>query len=147
MPDASHPFPNSAAHDWSGAFNALPPEAPPADGWARLATRLDARRKPRRVAAWVGLAAAAAVVAVIAWPRESPVAGTTSAGAMEVASQEAVIPREAAGSDNSVAVAADPTRTDVAAVAAAAAPARKDVVASTVPARAVATRPCRNDRL
>ena len=68
MPDASHPYP-AAPLDWSDAFNALPLETPPGDAWARLALQLHARPASRRVPAWLGVAAAAAVVAVLAWPR------------------------------------------------------------------------------
>jgi hypothetical protein len=67
MPDASH-LPPEAPRDWAAAFAALHAESPPADAWANLSGALDARRRPRRIPAWLGLAAAAAIVAVIAWP-------------------------------------------------------------------------------
>jgi hypothetical protein len=49
---------------WRDAFAALPLDAPPADGWSRVAARLDARR--RRLPLW--LATAAALVLAIALP-------------------------------------------------------------------------------
>lgn len=50
---------------WHDAFAALPPDTPPADGWARLSRRLDARRRPPR---WPLPLAAAAVLALAAVP-------------------------------------------------------------------------------
>ena len=67
MPDStSHPS-HSPAH-WHVAFAALPLEQAPADGWATVAQRLDARR--RRLSRWpLPLAAAAALALTIvpAW--------------------------------------------------------------------------------
>jgi hypothetical protein len=91
MPDASDP--RGRPFGWGDAFAALPADVPPADGWARVAARLDARaahrsspevasmparmtgaasRRPRRFvrgAGWLGAAAAAALALVVAWPR------------------------------------------------------------------------------
>jgi hypothetical protein len=63
MPDfATHP--EGAPRDWGAAFAALPPEAPPADGWARVAARLPARRSR-----WpLHLATAAALLLAVALP-------------------------------------------------------------------------------
>lgn len=58
---------------WGEAFAALPMEAPPGDGWARVARRLDARssrhgnaRRERRTT-WLIGAAGAAVLVLVAW--------------------------------------------------------------------------------
>jgi hypothetical protein len=58
---------------WGEAFAALPQEAPPGDGWGRVASRLDARaappgavRRERRTNWAIGLASAAVLV-VAAW--------------------------------------------------------------------------------
>jgi hypothetical protein len=107
MPDASHPHERSPA-GWSDAFAALPPETPPAGAWARVAARLDARTPavaaatgstrapvhggPRigRVAGWIGLATAAALALVVAWPHRDapgglPPASDAAAAATDVA--------------------------------------------------------------
>lgn len=42
MPDAIRPSPPD---DWRAAFAALPPDETPADGWSRVAARLDARKR------------------------------------------------------------------------------------------------------
>src|SRR5690606_24035741 len=82
-PTRSRPMPDTTARnpgfprDWSDAFNALPLEAPPRDAWSRLAPHLGTQRRPRHLPAWLGLAAAAAVVAVIAWPRTPSLVGAT----------------------------------------------------------------------
>lgn len=69
MPDATRSMP---PNDWRDAFAALPMDAPPADGWAHVAARLDARRR-RSLQLW--LATAAALVLAIAlpwqWQRDS----------------------------------------------------------------------------
>jgi hypothetical protein len=62
MPDATRPLP---PNDWREAFAALPLDAPPTDGWSRMAARLDARRR-RNLRLW--LASAAALVLAIALP-------------------------------------------------------------------------------
>lgn len=87
MPDTCHPSsPAGAARDWSDAFNALPLEAPATDPWPALVRRLGARRRNPHLPAWLGLAAAAAVIAVLAWPRaESPIAPSPIVGATQVA--------------------------------------------------------------
>lgn len=64
---------------WQEAFAALPSETPPADGWHRLSSRLPARR---RTPAWMGFAAAAALVAIVVapWDRfDEPGAATVEA--------------------------------------------------------------------
>src|SRR5690606_35508549 len=68
---------------WQEAFAALPPESPPPDGWQRLSARMPARR---RAPAWMGVAAAAALVAIVVapWGRvDEP--GKTRIGAAEAA--------------------------------------------------------------
>lgn len=50
--------------DWSAAFAALPLEAPPSDGWQRIAGRLPATRRTRWPL-WLAAAAALALVAVL----------------------------------------------------------------------------------
>lgn len=87
MPDTCHPSsPAGAARDWSDAFNALPLEAPATDPWPALVRRLGARRRNPHLPAWLGLAAAAALIAVLAWPRaESPIAPSPIARATQVA--------------------------------------------------------------
>lgn len=67
MPDASHPD-RPTPLDWGSAFASLPQALPPAHGWERVSAGLDRRRR-RRVPAWIGLAAAATVAAVMVWPR------------------------------------------------------------------------------
>lgn len=56
---------------WNEAFAALPSEQPPTDAWRQLAVRLPSRR---RAPAWIGLAAAATLVAVLVapWERREP---------------------------------------------------------------------------
>ena len=82
MPDASHLISNPPG-TWTEAFAALPQEAPPRDAWAKVSRKLDTRRRKRRpLPAWLGIAAAAAVVAVIAWPHTpAPDDATRRAGA------------------------------------------------------------------
>lgn len=67
MPDAERNHDPLAA-DWSGAFAALPMEAPPADGWQRIARALDApsRRTRSRTARWPAWLAMAATVSAVA---------------------------------------------------------------------------------
>ena len=67
MPDTRRQ--NETPRDWTDAFLALPQEAPPADVLRSFTKRLDARDRRRRVPAWLGLAAAAAFVAIALWPR------------------------------------------------------------------------------
>jgi len=75
MPDASshRTLPSS----WGEAFAALPPEAPPAGGWARLARALPEHRR-QRWPAWVALAAALALIAIVPlrWSRPDAPAAT-----------------------------------------------------------------------
>jgi hypothetical protein len=69
---------------WHGAFAALPQETPPAQGWDRLAARMDVdarqiARKARsyaRAPAWIGLAVAATFAVVMVWPRHEAPAPT-----------------------------------------------------------------------
>ena len=61
MPDASSH--RTLPSGWGDAFAALPAELPPAGGWERVARALPMQR--RRWPAWVALAAALAVVAVV----------------------------------------------------------------------------------
>lgn len=74
---------NAMPDTWHGAFAALPQEAPPAQGWKRLAARMDAEaaiaRKARssgRAPAWLGLAVAATLAVVMVWPRHEAPAPT-----------------------------------------------------------------------
>lgn len=75
MPDASSH--RTLPPGWGDAFAALPAEAPPAGGWERVARALPVQR--RRWPAWVALAAALAVVAVVPlrWSRQDAPATTT----------------------------------------------------------------------
>jgi len=63
MPDATHPLP---PNDWRDAFAALPLDAPPTDGWSRVAARLDARRR-RRLPLWLATAAALVLAVALPW--------------------------------------------------------------------------------
>jgi hypothetical protein len=95
MPD--HVTPGNAMPDtWHGAFAVLPQEAPPAQGWERLATRMDAKaataRKARsygRAPAWIGLAVAATFAVVMVWPRHEAPAPTVEPSHARLASQPA----------------------------------------------------------
>lgn len=86
MPDASShrtfrggPPPSG----WSEAFAALPPEAPPAGGWERVARAFSGRalpeRRRHRWPAWVAIAAVLALVAIVPlrWSRPDAPAATT----------------------------------------------------------------------
>lgn len=82
--------------DWSRAFAALPQETPPAQGWERLAARMDGdghgiarkARAYRRAPAWIGLAAAATLAMIALWPdREAPV-GTRPARDPQIAATQ-----------------------------------------------------------
>jgi hypothetical protein len=86
MPDASHPQPPRPP-DWSRAFAALPQEAPPQRAWDTLSARLDARRT-RRWPAWLALAAALALVALLPLRQvdDAPANGTRAPGATQTAS-------------------------------------------------------------
>ena len=59
MPDLPTP------RDWGEAFAALPAETPPADSWARVATRLDARAAPARWPRWLAVAAVLAIAVAL----------------------------------------------------------------------------------
>lgn len=68
MPDTAHPN-TLPPGDWNAAFAALPTEAPPTDGWARLSRQLEVR-ETRRAAVhrrnrWLTIAAALALVALL----------------------------------------------------------------------------------
>jgi hypothetical protein len=52
--------------DWGEAFATLPQERPADDGWARVAAKLDARRKPRWTM-WLATAAALALAISMPW--------------------------------------------------------------------------------
>lgn len=64
MPDAPPRSPVSPPVDWGEAFAALPMEAPPAPGWPRVASALDARARVRWPL-WLATAAALALVALV----------------------------------------------------------------------------------
>jgi len=68
MPDATHPIPH---HDWRDAFAALPLDPPPADGWSRVAARLDARRR-RSLPLWLATAAALVLAVALPWQLRGP---------------------------------------------------------------------------
>lgn len=70
MPDASRP-PRPSPGSWAEAFAALPQETPPAGRWADVSTHLEAHRPGRMLPAWLGLAAAAAVVLAVVIPRDT----------------------------------------------------------------------------
>ena len=111
MPDTTARNPGFP-RDWSDAFNALPLEAPPRDAWSRLAPHLGTRRRPRHLPAWLGLAAAAAVVAVIAWPHTGPDTHDPIAqvvGATEVATKDPPQQEDMAEPTKAVAASAAPT--------------------------------------
>ena len=104
MPDAGDPH-GRAPRDWREAFAALPPEAPPADAWSRLSARLDARgivatavRRPvrsrfARKAGWLGVAAAATLALVVAWPRHDvPATDARAADAIAATDVPAIDP-------------------------------------------------------
>ncbi len=141
MPDARHPTaPAGRARDWSDAFNTLPLEAPSADAWPRLSRHLD-RRRARRLPAWLGLAAAAAGVALALalWggarqgPRVEVVAANPDAGA----------PRGATAEATPVAASAPPTGEKAALLGASPDPMKglaTPVTTSAAPTTAVATR-------
>lgn len=57
---------NAPQHGWREAFAALPLERPDADGWQRIATRLDAPRN-RRWPVWLATAAALAIAVALPW--------------------------------------------------------------------------------
>src|SRR5690606_3107139 len=123
-PTRSRPMPDTTARnpgfprDWSDAFNALPLEAPPRDAWSRLAPHLGTRRRPRHLPAWLGLAAAAAaVVAVIAWPRTPSLVGATQVatapslvGATQVATEDPPMQEDLVEPSKALAASAAPTR-------------------------------------
>lgn len=96
MPDTHHPQ-SPRPVDWHQAFAALPQEAPPARAWETLSARLDARRT-RRWPAWLALAAALALVALLPLRQ----AGDRAAnGAMPTdAAPVATAPRQAATADS-----------------------------------------------
>lgn len=64
MPDA-YSQRGSAPDSWRDAFASLPLEQPPGDGWSRLSTRLQHRRRPQWAKRW---AIAAAVLVAVAMP-------------------------------------------------------------------------------
>lgn len=118
MPDANDPRGRGPA-DWSDAFAALPQEAPPTDAWTRVSARLDARgqagrRRPPRVAGWIGLATAAALALVVAWPRQERAPDTdraVDASPPAVASRAAPARPSSAGTSAPAPAAASPLPT------------------------------------
>ncbi len=94
MPDDRIHSPEPAPHDWHAAFAALPPEAPDADAWARIARALPRRRRPRWPM-WLAAAAVLAMAAVVPWrlsmdavtqpDAATPVAGASDASVPETA--------------------------------------------------------------
>ena len=90
MPDATNTRERPPAMTWRDAFAAMPAEPPPADGWQRLAATLDAaarpalptasgtsRRRGRRFAGWLALAATLALAIALPWQRlHAPASGT-----------------------------------------------------------------------
>ncbi len=99
MPDATTsppPPPPPPPQDWRTALSTLAPESPPDGGWARVSSRLDARRLRRRHGrAWLAAAAALVLAVALPWqlqrvPDASPStsgAATTAAAAGEDALQ------------------------------------------------------------
>lgn len=86
MPDsrARDPMPR----DWGDAFGALPLEAPPHDGWQRLAAALPAASVPARPSRWrrpaiAAMAAAVALAAILPAWRQSDPADTGDASPMQ----------------------------------------------------------------
>src|SRR5690606_15503992 len=70
---------------WQEALAALPPETPPPDGWQQLSARLPARR---RTPAWMGVAAAAALVAIVVAPwQQGDAPRDANVGAAEAAKE------------------------------------------------------------
>lgn len=85
MPDQASP------RNWSEAFAALPQEVPPAHGWQRASTHLAARRR-NRLPAWIGLAAAAALVLTIGLRDRHTPRQPAQPAAAQLAAQTAVAP-------------------------------------------------------
>ena len=72
MPDERNHDPDpTVPSGWAEAFAALPQEAPPDDGWSRIAARLRSRRRTRWPV-WVAMAAALAVAAMLPLKLPSP---------------------------------------------------------------------------
>jgi hypothetical protein len=96
MPDTHHPQ-SPRLVDWHQAFAALPQAAPPARAWETLSARLDAPRT-RRWPAWLALAAALALVALLPLRQggDRPANGVTTTGAVQVATA----PRQQAPADS-----------------------------------------------
>lgn len=94
MPDDRIHSPEPAPPDWRAAFAALPPEAPDADAWARIARALPRHRRPRWPL-WLAAAAVLAMAAVVPWrlstdavtqpDAATPVAGAPDASVPEIA--------------------------------------------------------------
>jgi hypothetical protein len=142
MPDTHHPQ-SPRPVDWHQAFATLPQEAPPARAWETLSARLDARRT-RRWPAWLALAAALALVALL--PLRQAGDGAANGAMPTGAAPVATAPRQDATADShdspvaATQVAATraqprPTPADVASTAPAAAPARRVAQASPKPTR------------
>src|SRR5690606_37694325 len=110
MPDATSPM-NPAS--WHDAFAALPAEAPPADGWQGVVTRLDARRPRARTPLWLATAAAVLLAVAVPWqlqqvadPVDTTVAGTDTASVAPADPLEALY-AESAQLESLLAVARD----------------------------------------
>lgn len=112
MPDATDPR-DHAPRDWAEAFAALPAETPPADAWTRVAAALDARapavaaapragrgfgrRRAVRLAGWLGVATAATLALVVAWPRpEAPAPATLASSSPSAVPATATVPTDVA---------------------------------------------------
>lgn len=141
MPDTHHRQ-SPRPVDWHQAFAALPQEAPPARAWETLSARLDARRT-RRWPAWLALAAALALVALL--PLRQAGDGAANGAMPTGAAPVATAPRQDATADShdlpvaATQVAATraqprPAPADVASTGPAAAPARRVAQASPKPA-------------
>ena len=72
MPDTSITSRANAPHGWGEALAALPLERPDGDGWARIAMRLDARRRGSQWPAWLAIAAALLLAIALPWRLSQP---------------------------------------------------------------------------